>query len=428
MIEQRRLSLVASREEHRRLCPEITQLLDEIGTTSQQTRSHGTITKVVRPALLALHHHGTRCHTSTLTCTTIRPTSDIDTKAASGIRDFHPHRDVGLLPQPTSGQTLQFTMGSGFCHVPQGTSDLIAGLHQKIQVPGYTLGMPETLTIALISDTFYTDDAADRLKERLQQARKGGATVAVLPELGCNRWCPATKDAIDSDAEPPNGPRAVMQAKAAAEVGITLVGGSLIRGDDGIRRNTALVFNEQGECCHHYSKIHIPDEPGFWEADHYDADDQIPRPLDIAGVPMGIQICSDINRPTGTLLLAAQGAEVILGPRSTEQATYQKWHPVFRANALTGACYVLSVNRPVPEDGVLIGGPSIAVAPDGEVLLETTDPVGIVSIDRERVHQARRDYPGYLAIPSDLYARAWSTIAPRPAHGPISTNADASNH
>ena len=65
---------------------------------------------------------------------------------------------------------------------------------------------------------------------------------------------------------------------------------------------------------------------------------------------------------------------------------------------------MLSVNRPAPEEGVLIGGPSIAVAPDGEVLMETTDPVAIVSIDRSVVHQARRDYPGYLAIPSDLYA------------------------
>ena len=279
--------------------------------------------------------------------------------------------------------------------------------------------MSETLTIALISDTFYTDDARERLTNRLLEARDGGATVAVLPELGCNRWCPATRDPLDSDAEPPNGPRSDMQAAVAAEVGITLVGGSLIRGADGIRRNTALVFDSQGELQHTYSKIHIPDEPGFWEADHYQADDEIPRPLDIAGVPMGIQICSDINRPSGTYILAAQGAEVILGPRSTEQATYHKWRPVFEANALTGACYMLSVNRPVPEDGVLIGGASIAVAPTGEVLLETTDPVGIVTIDRSVVQQARRDYPGYLAIPSDLYARAWASITPRPAHEPI---------
>ena len=279
--------------------------------------------------------------------------------------------------------------------------------------------MTDLLTIALISETFYDEDGRDRLHERLTQAKASGARVAVLPELGCNRWCPSSKDAIDSDAESPDGPRAAMQQQVAADVGIWLVGGSLIRGEDGIRRNTALVVDEAGALRGTYSKIHIPDEPGFWEADHYQADDQIPRPLDICDVPMGIQICSDINRPAGTHILAAQGAEIILGPRSTELATYEKWKPVFQANALTGGCYVLSVNRPVPEDGVLIGGPSIAVAPNGKILLETTDPIGIVEINREEVRQARQDYPGYLAIPSELYARAWASIPSRPAHAPI---------
>ena len=285
--------------------------------------------------------------------------------------------------------------------------------------------MSEQLSIALISDTFHTEDGSTRLADRLKEARAGGATVAVLPELGCNRWCPATQDQCESDEEPPGGSLAAMQSKAAAEAGIWLVGGSLIRDTDGIRRNSVLVFDPQGSLCHRYSKIHIPDEPGFWEADHYQADDQIPRPLDIAGVPMGIQICSDINRPAGTHILAAQGAEVILGPRSTEQITYEKWRPVFQANALTGSCYVLSVNRPSPEDGVLIGGPSIAVAPNGEVILETTDPVGIITIDRNVVHKARKEYPGYLAIPSDLYAKAWASIPPRLAHGPIENSIDS---
>ncbi|MEE2907069.1 MAG: carbon-nitrogen hydrolase family protein [Planctomycetota bacterium] len=287
--------------------------------------------------------------------------------------------------------------------------------------------MSERLSIALISDTFHTQDGPSRLLARLREAREGGASVAVLPELSCNRWCPATRDPSEADQEPPGGPLAQMQAEAAAEAGIWLVGGSLIRDEDGIRRNSALVFDDQGTLKHRYSKIHIPDEPGFWEADHYQADDEIPRPLEIAGIPMGIQICSDINRPGGTHILAAQGAEVILGPRSTEQITYEKWQPVFRANALTGSCYVLSVNRPVPEDGVLIGGPSIAVAPNGEVLLETTDPVAIVTIDRAVVHKARGDYPGYLAIPSDLYARAWASIPPRQAHGPLGDMTDATH-
>ena len=67
--------------------------------------------------------------------------------------------------------------------------------------------------------------------------------------------------------------------------------------------------------------------------------------------------------------------QAILVPRASEERTYQRWKIVFRANALTSGCYVLSVNRPDPEEGVLIGGPSIAVDPNGAVLLETTDRI-----------------------------------------------------
>ena len=84
---------------------------------------------------------------------------------------------------------------------------------------------------------------------------------------------------------------------------------------------------------------------------------------------------------------------------------------VFRAIALTSCVYVLSVNRPHAEDGVLIGGPSVAVDPDGEMLVETTDTVALVTLDSEVIVRNRTEYPGYLPIRADLYARAWSEIA-----------------
>lgn len=81
---------------------------------------------------------------------------------------------------------------------------------------------------------------------------------------------------------------------------------------------------------------------------------------------------------------------------------------VLRTVALTSGAYLISVNRPEPEPGVLIGGPSVVVAPDGEVILETVDPVAVVVLESERVGEARGDYPGYLAVRGDLYARGWS--------------------
>jgi predicted amidohydrolase len=279
--------------------------------------------------------------------------------------------------------------------------------------------MTDSLTIALIRDVFYSEDGGDRLRSRLEEAKNAGASLAVMPELAMLPWVPATQDARDEDAEPPEGPRHQLQAMIAREIGIGLLGGAIVRDEQGRRFNTALLFGSDGGFLHAYRKIHIPDEPGFWEACHYQADDTIPRPCEAFGLNLGFQICSDNNRPFGSHILGAQGADVILVPRSTETATYAKWRPIFQANALTSGCWVLSVNRPGPEQGVPIGGPSIAVAPDGTVVLETEDPVGIVTVDRASVDAARGDYPGYLAFPCDLYAAAWASVPARAAHGPI---------
>ncbi|MFQ5741234.1 MAG: hypothetical protein ACE5JX_19725 [Acidobacteriota bacterium] len=70
--------------------------------------------------------------------------------------------------------------------------------------------------------------------------------------------------------------------------------------------------------------------------------------------------------------------------------------------------------RPRPEQGVPLGGPSLAVAPDGSVLVETTDALAVVKLERQRVVAARGDYPGYLPVRADLYARGWSRVVPEP--------------
>ena len=109
----------------------------------------------------------------------------------------------------------------------------------------------------------------------------------------------------------------------------------------------------------------------------------------------------------------AAGVVAMINPRATEEATFQRWKTVWRANALTSCCYVLSVNRPHPEQGVLIGGPSVAIDPRGEVLVETTDTVALVTLDEDVVAQARKGYPGYLPVRARLYADAWADIAGR---------------
>ena len=267
------------------------------------------------------------------------------------------------------------------------------------------------LTVALISEVFWEPDGAVRLKERLGEAAERGADLAVLPEIPLNPWSPSTKDARDEDAEPMDGPRTRIQAEAAAEAGIGLVGGIIHRAENGRRTSRALVFDARGAIAATYEKLHLPEEPGFWETSHYDAGTAAPKRIDAFGLPIGVQICSDSNRPEGAHLLGAQGAMAILNPRATEEKTYQRWKTVFLANALTSCVYILSVNRPHPEDGVLIGGPSVAFAPNGELLLETTDRMALVTLDAKAVTDARRAYPGYLPVQARLYADAWDEIA-----------------
>ena len=267
------------------------------------------------------------------------------------------------------------------------------------------------LTVALISEVFWEPDGTQRLKQRLAEVAERGADLAVLPELPLNAWRPSTKEARPEDAEPVDGPRAIAQREAAGEAGIGLIGGIIHRDESGRRTSRALIIDATGAIRATYEKLHLPEEPGFWETSHYEPGTEPPKRIDAFGVPIGVQLCSDNNRPEGTHLLGAQGAMAMINPRATEEKTYQRWKTVFRANALTSTVYVLSVNRPSPEDGVPIGGPSVAFDPRGDLLVETTDTVALVTLDATLVTDARRGYPGYLPIRARLYADAWDEIA-----------------
>ena len=268
------------------------------------------------------------------------------------------------------------------------------------------------LTLALVTDVFPEPEEHRRLLARLRDARAQGAELAVLPELPLNLWAPATPTPSDADAEPPGGPRASALAAAARAAGLAVLGGAIVRDPSSGRRfNTAVLLNGTGEELLRYRKIHLPDEEGYWEAHHYEPGDDLHAPVDIGGFGIGVQVCSDANRPQGCNALAAMGAEVILVPRATPAETYPRWRLVLRAGAVTSCAYVVSVNRPAARSGGIIGGPSMVASPSGEVLLETTDPVAIVTLDKAVLEHARRQYPGYLDVRAHVYERAWRDVA-----------------
>ncbi len=262
------------------------------------------------------------------------------------------------------------------------------------------------LTVALIHDVFHGDDGPDRLRQRLSEARERGAGLALLPELPMDRWIPEHPTPRDGDAEPAGGPRHQALSDAARAAGIGLLGGAITDDDaSGRRRNRALLFDARGKLVERYDKAHVPNEEGFWEAAHYEEGETLARRCDTFELPVGLQICSDLFRPEGCHLLGAAGVEAIFAPRATPLSSYPLWKSVICVNAVTSGAYVVSINRPGPESG--IGGASIVAGPGGECLLESTDPVSVVTLDGKATARARKEYPGYLSVRDELYARGW---------------------
>jgi predicted amidohydrolase len=283
----------------------------------------------------------------------------------------------------------------------------------SVSDPSSHLDRPEdSMTIALISDLFFGEQSEERLQRRLAEAQTAGAVLAILPELPLDPWYPAREGSEDEESEGPGGRRYATLAEAAATAQIGLVGGAIVRDPESPEHkfNTTFVFDATGDLVGQYRKSHLPHEPGFWERSHYQAGDIPPRPFQGFALPFGLQVCSDVNRPVGSQVLGALGAELIAVPRATEPKTYARWRLVFQSIAVTASVFVASVNRPQPEFDVEIGGPSVVVAPDGEVLLETTAPVAVATIDRGKVRLARSAYPGYLPIRADLYSRSWEEV------------------
>jgi len=271
--------------------------------------------------------------------------------------------------------------------------------------------MDDRILVALLTDVFLEVSDHSRLREYLLEAKGSGATLAVLPELPLNPWSPATRESIEEDAEPSGGLRQQVFSRMASEVGIALLGGAIVTDSKtGKRYNTALFYDNNGQLIGRYRKIHLPEEEGYWETSHYMPGTDPPTVIPMPEVTIGVQICSDINRPQGSQILRAQGAELLLVPRATPSETYKRWRLILRANAIMSEVYLISVNRPFSEFGIDIGGPSLAIAPDGEILFEGTDSLAIVEIDGNKLKAIGAQYPGYLPRMVDLYAQGWSEL------------------
>lgn len=275
---------------------------------------------------------------------------------------------------------------------------------------------PRTITVALIQQRCTADAAANRVKlsENIHTAASRGAQLVVLQELHNTLYFCQTENVDNFDhAEPIPGPSTDWLCDLAAKEKVVIVASLFEKRAPGLYHNTAVVIENNGTIAGKYRKMHIPDDPAYYEKFYF-------TPGDIGFVPittslgcLGVQVCWDQWYPEGARLMALRGADMLIYPTAigfestdtTEEQNRQReaWQTVQRGHAVANGLPVIAVNRvglePDPSsqtNGIRFWGSSFACGPQGEMLAcapTDEEAIVIVDIDLQRSEQVRRWWP-----------------------------------
>jgi N-carbamoylputrescine amidase len=232
-------------------------------------------------------------------------------------------------------------------------------------------------------------DPADNLSRALEftrQAAKGGAKLICLPELFRSRYfCQSEDSAHFALAEPVPGPSTEAFARVAAEFDATIVISLFERRAPGLFHNTAAVLDGRKGYAGKYRKMHIPDDPRYYEKYYFTPGDLGFRSFATGAGNLGVLVCWDQWYPEAARLTALKGAEILIYPTAigwhpeekakVGERQHDAWELAQRAHAVANGCYVLSINRtgfepdPTGNGGIEFWGQSFAVAPDGGILV-----------------------------------------------------------
>jgi len=256
----------------------------------------------------------------------------------------------------------------------------------------------------------------------IREAAARGARLVCLPELFRTRYfCQGEDAAVFDLAEPVPGPTTEALARLARELGIVVVGLVFERRAAGVYHNTAVILDADGALRGLYRKMHIPDDPLYYEKFYFTPGDLGFRAFDTAVGRIGTLVCWDQWYPEGARLAALAGANVLLYPTAigwhpAEKAEHgaaqlAAWQTVQRAHAIANGVYVAAVNR-VGHEGAADGGlefwgASFACDPFGIVLAEasaTREEVLVVECDLARQEDVRRSWPFLRDRRIDAYA------------------------
>ena len=258
----------------------------------------------------------------------------------------------------------------------------------------------------------------------IRVAAGGGAKLVLLQELHATPYFCQTEDPACFDlAEPVPGPSTECFGALAAELGIVIVVSLFEKRAEGVYHNTAVVLDADGSIAGRYRKMHIPDDPGYYEKYYFTPGDLGFEPIDTAAGRLGVLICWDQWYPEAARLMALAGAELLLYPTAIGWDMYDDeierhhqrdaWLTVQRGHAIANSLPVLVCNRtghePDPSGqsgGIRFWGNSTVIGPQGEILAQAasdTAEVLVTDIDLGRGGELRRVWPWFRDRRIDAY-------------------------
>lgn len=257
------------------------------------------------------------------------------------------------------------------------------------------------------------DGNLEKAAKWVANAADQGAQVICLPELFRSHYFCQSEDAALFDlAEPVPGPTTERLSAVAAEKNVVILAPVFERRAPGLYHNSIAVLNEQGALAGLYRKMHIPDDPGFYEKFYFTPGDLGFKAFDTAFGKIGALICWDQWYPEGARLTALQGALVLFYPTAIgwhpqEKETYgvaqhDAWRTVQRGHAIANGVYVAAVNRigfepgPDGQGGLEFWGRSFIADPQGVILAEAdtdTEEILMADVDVRHLEEIRRNWP-----------------------------------
>ena len=275
---------------------------------------------------------------------------------------------------------------------------------------------PDTLRTGIIQQ-HNTGDIADnrrRIAEKIRQLAAQGAQLIVNQELHDSLYFCQTENVDECNlALPLDDPSILAYGELARELGVVIVTSVFERRAPGLYHNTALVFEADGSVAGKYRKMHIPDDPAYYEKFYFTPGDLGFAPIDTSVGRLGVLVCWDQWYPEAARIMALSGAEILIYPTAIgyessdapeeQRRQREAWITVQRGHAVANGLPVVAVNRvghePDPSgatNGISFWGNSFVAGPQGEFLYEAptdAEATAIIDINMRRCEQVRRWWP-----------------------------------